>query len=278
MEIIEVNITHCLNKTSINLGERVINPYKGCAYGCVYCYVRSNKSTKKDSREWGTYVEARINSPEILVKELEKLRVKRVLLGSTTECFQPIEKTYKLTERILKILNQNSVTYTIMTRSPDIIDCLPLLKKGFCDAVYFTVNSYPERLKRFLESKSPSFDGRMAAIKALTDNGIKVIPYVSPVMPMITDIPKIVNFLKGTKSISFEGLNFKSCDTKNLLDEIKIQFPETYPVYFSMLNDEKFFNKIWEDVSRDIKTACLNDHVESVIYLPKYQGFYDNIY
>lgn len=111
IEINEIKAQRILNPTSIDLGEYVINPFKGCEFGCIYCYVRGNKTIKKDPRKWGEFIDIRINAPELLKKELKLKKVKRVLLGSTTECFQPADFKYKLMEQILNILIDNQVTF-----------------------------------------------------------------------------------------------------------------------------------------------------------------------
>ncbi|MFA5362711.1 MAG: hypothetical protein WC335_05630 [Candidatus Omnitrophota bacterium] len=69
------------------------------------------KAAQKDPRQWGEYVDVRVNAPELLEKELSRKFPKRVLLGSTTECFQPAEREYRLTYKILEILNRNRVCY-----------------------------------------------------------------------------------------------------------------------------------------------------------------------
>jgi len=138
----EVKIERVLNPTSIDLGEYVINPYMGCEYACLYCYVRSNSVVRKKNLQWGKFVNIRINTPELLEKEISEKKPGSVLLGSTTECFQPIEKKYKITGKVLEILNANKINYVILTRSPAIMDYLSLLKKGYCIKIYFTINDF----------------------------------------------------------------------------------------------------------------------------------------
>ncbi|MBI4650883.1 radical SAM protein, partial [Candidatus Desantisbacteria bacterium] len=74
-EINEVEIQRILNPTSINLGEYVINPYMGCEYSCLYCYVKSNRIMSKKGKAWGTFLDVRINAPLLLEKELKANRV-----------------------------------------------------------------------------------------------------------------------------------------------------------------------------------------------------------
>ena len=105
---------------------------------------------------------------------------KRVLLGSTTECFQPIEKEFCVSRKILEILNKNKIYFSILTRAPIIADNLGLLSKGFCENVYFTINNYDIKLKNILEPKAPAFSARKKAIDMLKKSGINVIPYFFP--------------------------------------------------------------------------------------------------
>ncbi len=98
-------------------------------------------------------------------------------IGSTTECFQPIERKYRIMEKALEILNKHKVYYVILTRSPVILDYMNLLKEGFCKKVYFSINKFNPEFKLKLEPKSPGFDLRDEAVCALLNQGISVIPY-----------------------------------------------------------------------------------------------------
>ncbi|MBU1062350.1 MAG: hypothetical protein KJ952_06515, partial [Candidatus Omnitrophica bacterium] len=124
-----VKISRILNPTSIDLGEYVINPYMGCEFACLYCYVRFNKVISRKKDPWGTYVDIRVNAPKLLEKELLLKKPSSVLLGSTTECFQDIEKKYKITKQILEILNRYKVYFTILTRSTYLREYIGLLNK-----------------------------------------------------------------------------------------------------------------------------------------------------
>ncbi len=87
----------------------------------------------------------------MLEKELAIKKPRTVLLGSTTECFQPVEKEFQLTRKLLEILNKNKVSYVILTRSPCIADYISLLNQGFCRKIYFTVNNFNHSFKQALD-------------------------------------------------------------------------------------------------------------------------------
>jgi len=107
MRIYEICATQALSRTSINLADRVINPYMGCAFGCSYCYSYSSKASKKTGLKCGTRVDVRKNLPEILSQEIsENENISKILFGSTTEVYQPIEKKYRLMRKMLKIISK----------------------------------------------------------------------------------------------------------------------------------------------------------------------------
>ncbi|HNX91428.1 MAG TPA: radical SAM protein [Candidatus Omnitrophota bacterium] len=278
MEIKEVEASRALNPTSIDLGEYVINPYKGCAYGCLYCYARFSKVAQKDERAWGEYVDVRVNLPELLKKEVAAKRPGRVLLGSTTECFQPAEKKYGITKKILRILNDNGVKFSILTRSPGALDCLDELKSGYCEKLYFTVNTYGGVLKSALEPRSPAFEDRRHAIQTLCENGVNVIPYVSPLLPGLTDIALAFEMFSGSGRIEFEGLNFNLGNIRSLIEAVSERFPERSVLYEKMLSDVEYYGSVWNSVSSEIRKNAVKHKKNHSIYIHERGGYFENKY
>jgi DNA repair photolyase len=139
MQIRLIRTERVLSPTQINIADYVINPYRGCLFGCKYCYSSVNKNTL--GREWGSFLDVKINAPEILRKELASIRPRRVLLGSTTECFQYSELKYNITKKILRVLNENGVPYTILTRSDVVEKYLDIIRENNENKIYFTLGS-----------------------------------------------------------------------------------------------------------------------------------------
>ena len=278
MEIKEVIAERVLNPTSIDLGEYVINPYRGCAYSCLYCYAQFSKVAVKDKRGWGEYVDIRINSAELLRKELEKNRPKRVLIGSTTESFLPLSKKYSVIRDVLDILNEYGIYYSILTRSPLIIDYLEQLTAGFCENIYFTINNFNEDLKRILEPKSPRFEDRIAATIKLLDNNINVIPYFSPVLPGITETESIFESFKKVDKIDFEGLNFNLGN----IDEIILKVSEVYPkvsiMYEKMKKEKTYYEEVWSRATQEIMINADRYKKDPNVFVHEYNGFFENKY
>ncbi len=278
IEFLEVKIKQILNPTSIGLGEYVINPFMGCEYSCLYCYVRSNKVISKRMGKWGEYVDIRINAPELLEKEIISKKPKCVLLGSTTDCFQPVENKYKITGRILEILNKHRVYYNILTRSPNIAEYTDLLKQGFCKKIYFTINNITPELKNKLEPKSPGFELRFKTINKLLDENISVTPYFSPILPWLSDFKDIFTLFPKSDSVEFEGLNMNLVNITDIISGITSLHSDLKPKYEKLLHNKTFYYSFWASVKKDIIREVISAKKNYNIYIHNFGAHFNNKY
>jgi DNA repair photolyase len=227
---------------------------------------------------WGDYVCIRINAAESLENELKLKKPKTVFLGSTTECFQPIEKKYRITEKILGILNKNKIFYNILTRSPDILEYKDLLKDGYCKDIYFTVNSFEDKFKERLEPRSPAFKLRQEAVNTLLEEGISVIPYFSPVLPGISDLKDIFFKFKKAKRIEFECLNFRLNNIRDIIKNIIAVEPLLQEKLELMYTDKHAYEQVWREIEEDIKAQVKEAKRSYKIHLHKFGDFFKNTY
>lgn len=278
LQVKEIKAERVLNPTSIDLGEFVINPYKGCELNCVYCYVKTNRATFQNSRPWGSYVDVRANTPERLEKELDQKSVSQVLLGSTTELFQPVEEKYRMSRKILEILNRRRISYVILTRAPEILDVLPLLTQGFCRKIYFTVNLFDMKFKRLLEPKSADFKSRAKAIQTLMENGIPVITYFCPVLPWISEYEKVFDYYPSSDPIEFEFLNFTLKHIDEVIGCIEKVNPEIGNRYHKMQKDRSYYNEVWDGIRGSLKPLAEASGRRYKFYEHQYEGYFENQY
>lgn len=278
IEYRQVSVKRILNPTSINLGDYVINPYMGCEYACLYCYVRSNKAVIRKSKPWGSYIEVRLNALQLLEKEILVKKPKQVLLGSTCECFQPAEEKHMLTRGILEILNRNGIYYTILTRSPYIRQYMQVLKGGYCKAVYFTVNNMPQEFKNNLEVMSPAMGERFEAINLLLENGINVVPYFSPIFPWVSDINGIFLKFPKAKTIEFETLNFRLGNIANIIEAVALCNEELKYSYTRLMEDSEFYNAFWQVLKEEIIKEATSCQKGYNIHIHKFGSYFENKY
>lgn len=277
VKVSEIKIDRILNPTGIDLGQYVVNPYRGCEFGCLYCYVRQNKNTLKDKRIWGDFVDVRINACELLEKEIAIKKPDRILLGSTTECFQPIEGRYKIMFQILEILNKNGIRYNILTRSPLALEAISLLKAGFCEGIYFTLNDYAPEFKKVLEPHSPSFAERRKAALELEAHGINVIPYFCPILPGISDAFGILES-KGFANIQFECLNFNLGNIGQILQAIRTVSPEKALLLQEMAEDGKKHDLVWKEICDKLSQKASETGKKIQIYSHQLEAYFSNKY
>ena len=100
MNIIEkqIEVKDYLTKSNLPASDYVINPYVGCPHGCKYCYASFMKRFTGHSEEWGTFIDIKKCSKPISEK---RLKGKTVFLASVTDCYNPYEEKYCITQSIL---------------------------------------------------------------------------------------------------------------------------------------------------------------------------------
>ena len=251
----EIKCQRILSPSSITLGDYVINPYRGCTLGCRYCYVQKNKGVEKRGQPWGSFVDVKVNVPELLEKELVEKRPQRVLIGSTTESYQPCEEKYELMRTILTILNAHNVGCTILTKSPLIERDIDLLTYNPNPHVYFTVHPYSEKIRRAIEPATSSFSTLYAVISKLAAYGITVHVYINPVIPYLVAPDYIFKEFRGvTPYIDFEGINVKMVDWDRLRACLMPYDAANVTKIDAVFAHEDAWNEYWKDTRINIHT------------------------
>ncbi len=180
-----------------------INPYRGCEFGCQYCYARYTHEFMElwDSRDFERKIYAKSDAPELLRAELRQGRDKGlpISLGTATDPYQPAEKQFEITRRILKVFAEfEGLDLSITTKSVLILRDLELLKTLACRhrfGIHMTVTTLDERLARLLEPKAPAPAQRLEAVRKLDGAGIRVGVNVMPILPGLNDSPRMLEAL-----------------------------------------------------------------------------------
>ena len=118
--------------------EYTANFYRGCTHGCVYCYA---PSLIHDERRWGSFVDVKVNAPEVLGRELRKIPRGIVFLSSASDPYQPAEARYRITRRALERLVEKEFPVLVLTRSPLVLRDVDLLRKLPWVRVGFSISS-----------------------------------------------------------------------------------------------------------------------------------------
>jgi DNA repair photolyase len=187
-----------------------INPYVGCEFGCTYCYARDTHryAVERAEQRQGPRVEAEVLPPwlaferRILVKtdvaerlartlDPSKLGSDSLVIGTATDPYQPAERIYRLTRRILEVLTGfRGLRIGIISKSPLVtrdIDVLQRLSARHDVTVNVSVATLDTRLARRLELRSPVPSARIRALGRLSAAGIHAGLLLAPIVPGVTD-------------------------------------------------------------------------------------------
>ena len=292
MDIKIINTERVLSPTQIKLADYVINPYRGCEFGCLYCYSRENKNIKKDCF-FMNFLGVKKNSPEILEKELKQKKPKRVLLGSTTECFQYQEQKYKITEKILQILSRNKIPCTILTKSHLIINYLSLLQENKENKIYFTYNLVSDKIRQLVEKKSSPLQERLKAIAEIITYGIDLRVHIGPFIPYLScfdfdrqnnstklnNIQELENILKilpkDVKELDIELYHEKQGNFQAIVDTAKKNISmELSENLCRVYENENNYIKFAQDLKQEIEQLSDKYSFNFYYIVPDFNKFY----
>ncbi len=174
--------------------ERSVNPYRGCEHGCIYCYARPSHAHLglSPGLDFESRLSAKVNAPELFAKELRHpaWRPAPVVLGPNTDAYQPVERRYRITRRLLEVADEFGQPVGIVTKSALVtrdIDILSRLAKRNLVKVAISITTLDAGLARMMEPRAATPAKRLETIGRLTDAGIPVAVMVAPVVPALTD-------------------------------------------------------------------------------------------
>ena len=174
--------------------DRSINPYRGCEHGCIYCYARPSHAYLELSPglDFETKLFAKTNAAELLRAELARpgYRPSPIALGANTDCYQPIERKYKITRQVLEVLAECNHPVTIVTKSALIerdLDLLRELSSKNLVKVFVSIGTLDRVLARKLEPRAASPQRRLDVLRSLSKNGIPCGVMVAALIPALND-------------------------------------------------------------------------------------------
>lgn len=157
-----------------------LNPYTGCAHGCLYCYASSYIPRFSDCR------------PKIGILERLRRDVRRfepgvlVSIANSSDPYPPMERDLHLTRECIKILRDGGLRLQLVTKSDIVTRDVDLLRSMPC-VVSITLTTISDELSRRLEPGAPLPERRLQAIRLLQNNGIPVTARLDPIIPGIND-------------------------------------------------------------------------------------------
>jgi DNA repair photolyase len=216
----EITVRTALSKSGIPDREYCINPYVGCIHRCRYCYATFMKRFTGHMEPWGSFVDVKVNAPEVLQRQLRKAHPGRIMISSVTDPYQPIEARYGLTRRCLEILTNYRFPVHVLTKSPLVTRDIDIFKKLKEIEVGMTITTDKDRMRQIFEPKAPPVRSRINALKKLHERGISTYVFIGPVLPLNPDelSEKLSPYVE---SVYIDTMNYVS-KTKRLYREMKL--------------------------------------------------------
>lgn len=216
-----------------------INPYRGCEFGCKYCYARYAHEFMelRDPLEFERKIFAKHFEARSFLEELRKLpRAETLALGTATDPYQPAERRYRVTRSMLEAFAQTSGFRLGITTKSDLIardiDVLQEVARRHYVSVHMTVTTIDRDLARLIEPMAPRPDLRLNAVRKLTAAGLRASVFCAPVMPLINDSdPQLDALAKaaaraGARTFGANVLFLKPCSKQVFLPFIDEHFPQ----------------------------------------------------
>ncbi len=278
-------IVNKVNSPDVGM-EYSLNPYQGCEHGCIYCYARNSHQYWGYSAglDFETKILVKQNSPKLFKEFLNKKSWTGtpISLSGNTDCYQPIERKFKLTQALLKIALDYHQPISIITKNSLILRDIELLKalasKNLC-VVFISINSLTENSRLKLEPRTVTAKQRLKVIETLTKHGIPVGIMCAPIIPGLTE-HEIPNVLKaaskaGAKWAGYTIVRLNGEIGKIFKNWLLQAFPERadkiwhqiQSCHHGQVNDSEFVNRmkgtgnVAEIINKTFKLHCRRNNL-----------------
>jgi DNA repair photolyase len=250
-----------------------INPYRGCEFGCRYCYARYTHEflEMRDPEEFEHKIYFKENAAWLLTQELKRLKPgTHIAIGTATDPYQPLERSQMLTRSILEVFTQaNGLVLGIITKSALIardIDLLTEINKRNRLTVHHTVTTMNTTLARILEPRAPRPDLRIQTLAEMRRAGIRAGVLCSPLMPGINDSRSSMAAVARAAAAAdanffFSGpLFLKPCSLPTFFGFVKKHFPEQMKAYEKRYEKSAFVSPEYSKRVRALVESVCDEH------------------
>jgi DNA repair photolyase len=221
-----------------------INPYRGCAHACAYCFARPTHTYLDfNAREdFEREIVVKVNAPELVRAELARPSWKgeHVALGTNTDPYQWVEGRYRLVEGIWAAMRDFANPCSVLTKSPLLLRDITLMKE-LVEVTDFVANlSIPtldEKAWRQTEPHTPHPRKRIEAVAELSGAGIPTGVLIAPLIPGVNDSPEQVREIAdlveqaGAETVGAVGLHLRGEVREIWFDWLRQQRPDLLPRY-----------------------------------------------
>ena len=191
-----------------------LNIYKGCTFGCNYCFSPRVMHETKELYHAGA--SPRKNFREKIIKELPQYKGKKVFMSFISDPFQPCEDEYKLTEFVLAEMLNWGVIPVILTKGIVSEEVFKLIT-AFPE-VYFgcTLTTPHDDAAYEFEPKAPLPSLRIAQLERFFGAGVPTWVSLEPVIYPIHALEAIEDTHEFVNEYKIGKLNYNNEQTREV--------------------------------------------------------------
>jgi DNA repair photolyase len=250
-----------------------VNPYRGCEFGCKYCYARY-------AHEFMELRDPELFERRIFAKRFhapwfrdEVGRLKKgatIWIGTATDPYQPAERRFRITRRMLEVFAGEQGFILGITTKSDLVardaDLLAQIARKNAVSVHLTITTLDEALARLLEPRAPRPELRVAALRKLTRAGVRVGVLAHPMMPLINDSEKSIEGIcatavaNGACSFSASPLFLKPCAQQVFFPFLEQHFPHLLRRYKERFQANAYLKGRYPEMIRERVQKVLSRH------------------
>lgn len=230
------NLVNKVTSPDVGMGYSA-NPYQGCEHGCVYCYARNTHEYYGFSAglDFESKIMVKKNAPELLRKCFDNPRWEPnvVVFSGNTDCYQPAERKFEITRKLLEICLEYGNPMSIITKNALVlrdIDILQELAKKKIGSVNLSITSLKEETRLKLEPRTATAKRRLQTVNELSKAGVPVRIMAAPMIPFINsfELPTILKAAadNGAVDAGYTFVRLNGSIGEIFTDWIKQQFPD----------------------------------------------------
>lgn len=173
----------------------LINPYNGCTNDCFCCYAKALPGYFQLFRKKGITTVFR-DFDQSISRQLDSLQVASCgYLSPVTDPFQPIEKRYGLSQKIIGTFIERNIPVEFITKCkvPDgVLDLMVQQPHSFCQFSFFT---HREELRCALMKEGATTHELFLEMLKCAKKGLWVVCRIDPIIPALTDSKRDLEYL-----------------------------------------------------------------------------------